>query len=79
MAKKNRTYSEQQILHALAYAMDNSGQRAKKNSDDYIRLNPQDKERRERDLAIEQIGINNLYYEFLRQLDAINNPYGIGR
>lgn len=79
MAKKNRTYSEQQILHALAYAMDNSTQRARKNSADYIRLNPQDKERRERDLAIEQIGINNLYYEFMRQLDAINNPCGIGR
>lgn len=70
MAKKKRVmYSSEVVFHAIAYAMDNSRQRAQKNADDYIRLNPQDKERRQRDLAIEQIGINNLYYEVLRQLE----------
>lgn len=70
MTKKKRVmYSSEAVFRALAYAMDNSRQRAQKNADDYIRLNPQDKERRQRDLAIEQIGINNLYYEVLRQLE----------
>ena len=67
--KKNVMYSSEAVYRAIAYAMDNSRQRAKKNADDYIRLNPQDKERRQRDLAIEQIGIDNLYYEVLRQLE----------
>ena len=70
MAKKKRVmYSSEIVCRAVAYAMDNSGQRAQKNANNYIRLNPQDKERRQRDLAIEQIGINNLYYEILRQLE----------
>lgn len=70
MTKKKRVmYSSEVVFRAIAYAMDNSRQRAQKNADDYIRLNPQDKERRQRDLAIEQIGINNLYYEVLRQLE----------
>lgn len=70
MTKKKRVmYSSKVVFRAIAYAMDNSRQRAQKNADDYIRLNPQDKERRQRDLAIEQIGINNLYYEILRQLE----------
>ena len=69
MAKKKVMFTSEQVYRALAYASDNSRQRARQNSEDYIRLNPQDKERRTRDLAIEQIGINNLYYEFLRQLE----------
>lgn len=70
MAKgKKVMYSSEVVYRAIAYAMDNSRQRAQKNADGYIRLNPQDKERRQRDLAIEQIGINNLYYEVLRQLE----------
>lgn len=70
MSKKKRVmYSSEVVYRAIAYAMDNSTQRAKKNADDYIRLNPQDKERRQRDLAIERIGIDNLYYEVLRQLE----------
>lgn len=70
MAKKKRImYSSEVVYRAIAYAMDNSRQRARKNADDYIRLNPQDEERRRRDLAIEQIGIDNFYYEVLRQLE----------
>ena len=69
MTKKKVMFSAEQVYRALAYASDNSRQRARKNSEDYIRLNPQDKERRTRDLAIEQVGIDNLYYEFLRQLE----------
>lgn len=52
MTKKKRVmYSSEVVFRAIAYAMDNSRQRAQKNADDYIRLNPQDKERRQRVLA----------------------------
>lgn len=73
--KKRKMFSQEQVYRAIAYAMDNSRQRAQKNSADYINLNPQDKERMTRDLFIEQIGIDNMYYEVLRQLEKINNPY----
>lgn len=74
--KSKKTFSQEQVYRTIAYAISNSRQRAQRISADYIKLNPQEQERRTRDLEIELLGIDNLYFEVLRQLEAINNPYG---
>ena len=57
----------------LVAARENAIRIATNNADDYIRLNPTDAERRRRDLEIELLGINNLYY---RMIDEIKRNAG---
>lgn len=58
----------EQVKRALAYAADNARATARRNAEAYIAWNPQDEERRKRDLDIEMLGIDNLYYKMLQQL-----------
>lgn len=57
----------------LVAARENAIRIATRNADDYIRLNPTDADRRRRDLEIELLGINNLYY---RMIDEIKRNAG---
>ena len=41
---------------------------ARKNADDYIKLNPGEKQRRNRDLMVEIAGIDNLYHTMLEEI-----------
>jgi len=63
-----RQFSEQQIKSALTYALDNCREREQRNADGYIAFNPGDADRRKRDQDIVNVGINDMYYEILRQL-----------
>lgn len=57
----------------LFVARENAIRIATRNAEDYIRLNPEDAERRRQELAIELLGISNLYY---RMLDEIKRNAG---
>ena len=69
--KKNTSVSmsSRQARNMLSCAFENAICAARKNCDDYIRLNPQDSKRRQRDLDIEICGINNLYYKMLEEIE----------
>lgn len=67
--KASVNLSTKEVKNALACARDNAIRIARKNCDDYIKWNPQDKERRERDLDIEICGISNLYYKMIEEME----------
>ena len=68
--------SSKEARNMLSFAYDNAIRIARKNCDAYIAWNPDDAERRKRDLDIELCGINNLYY---RMIDELERAEKIGR
>lgn len=68
--KRNSVFiSSKEARNMLSVAFDNAAKVARKNCDDYIKYNPQDAERRRRNLDIELCGINNLYYRMVDELE----------
>lgn len=63
--------TNQDFRYAIANAYEKALKTAKKNCDDYISYNPQDKKRREYLLDIEKAGINNLYYLILDEIKPV--------
>lgn len=68
--KTTRT-STKAMRAALAYAYDNATTAARRVAGQYITFNPQDKDRRYRDLDIELCGIENLYHKMLNEIERI--------
>ena len=56
-------------MQALTWARDNAEHIARKNAEDYIKWNPQDKDRRIKELQCELIGIHNMYYRAVEQFE----------
>lgn len=56
-------------LNRLVYACDNVRNRENRYADEYIELNPQDAERRNRDREIYLLAVDAVYYEFKRMLE----------
>lgn len=71
--KKSVNMTSKEVKNILALAFENANHIAEKNCDGYIAYNPQDKDRRTNDLQIEKIGINNLYYRILSEIERIEN------
>ena len=67
--KKNVNMSSREVRNMLSCARDNAIRIARKNCDDYIKYNPQDAKRRQRDLDIEICGISNLYYKMIEEIE----------
>lgn len=60
------------LKSALVCAHDNAQATAQRIAAEYIRLNPQDEYSRNRDLAIELLGINNLYCKMLDEIERMS-------
>lgn len=71
--KKSVNITSKELRNILASSRENANSIAKKNADGYIKYNPQDKERRNRDLQIEICGIDNLYYRILKEIERIES------
>lgn len=71
--KKSVNITSKELRNILALARENANSIARKNADGYIKYNPQDKDRRSRDLQIEICGIDNLYYRILKEIERIEN------
>lgn len=56
-------------LNRLIYACDNVRNRENRFANEYIKLNPQDAERRNRDREIYLLAVDAVYYEFKRMLE----------
>lgn len=67
--KKNVNMSSREVRSMLACAYGNAIRIARKNCEDYIKLNPTDEKRRRHDLDIELCGINNLYYKMIDEIE----------
>ena len=76
MKRNSVAMSSKEARNMLSFAYDNAIRIARKNCDAYIAWNPDDAERRKRDLDIELCGINNLYY---RMIDEIERAEKISR
>ena len=76
MKRNSIAMSSKEARNMLSVAYENAIRIARKNCDDYIKYNPQDAKRRQRDLDIELCGINNLYY---RMIDELERAEKIGR
>ena len=66
---KSCNLSSSEAKCMLSCAFQNALETAQKNSEAYIALNPGDAERRQRDLQIEILGINNLYFRMMDEID----------
>lgn len=60
--------TKSEIKNILYLANEKAVKIARKNADDYIKLNPYDSQRRTMLLNIELAGIANLYYQILEQI-----------
>ena len=69
MARKTANMSNKAVRNMLACAFDNAIASAKRNADFYIALNPDDAERRKRDLDLELCGIENIYHKMLTEIE----------
>ena len=76
MKRNSVAMSSKEARNMLSVAYDNAIRIARKNCDAYIAWNPDDTERRKRDLDIELCGITNLYY---RMIDELERAEKIGR
>ena len=61
--------TSRQARNMLGYAFDNAIASAKRNAKFYIAVNPDDAERRNRDLDLELCGIENLYHKILAEIE----------
>lgn len=76
MKRASVNMTSREARNMLSCAFENAARIARKNCEDYIKYNPQDEQRRRRDLDIELCGINNLYY---RMIDELERAEKIGR
>ena len=67
--KKSVNMTSRQVRNMLGCAFDNAIESAKRNAKFYIALNPDDAERRNRDLDLELCGIENLYHKMLSEIE----------
>lgn len=71
--KTSKEVSTKEVKAMLAAAFSNARATAERVSKSYIAFNPQDADRRNRDLDIELVGIENLYYKMLKEIERIES------
>lgn len=67
--RKSVNLTSREARNMLGCAYDNAVASARKNAKFYIALNPDDAERRNRDLDLELCGIENLYHKMLSEIE----------